>query len=42
MPENMEVKQHFARGHLPFLCRGAIHAASDLVAKSFLDVGFLD
>lgn len=38
MPENMEAKQHFARGHLSFLCRGAIHAASDLVAKTILDV----
>lgn len=42
MPENMEVKQHFARGPFSFLCRGAIHAASDLVAKTILDVGFLD
>lgn len=42
MPENMEVKQHFARGHLSFPCREPIHAAPDLVAKTILDVGFLD
>lgn len=42
MPENMEVKQHFARGHLSFPCREPIHAAPDLVGKTILDVGFLD
>lgn len=41
MPENMEGKQQFARGHLSFLCRGPSHVGPHMVAKTILDVGFL-